>query len=141
MNFILDDCHDVLHLEKQPEIALGLGYKQENIFRRVEAVMGDYYTKAQTIHQISGILEERLVHANIGNTSKLSFKKVLKAYRASPVEKVDGFDLINDTLSSPNPNILDHEPERIIRLFRHAQRLNAKLSPDLRSWFEPPSIN
>ena len=124
---------DVLHLEKQPEIALGLGYKQENIFRRVEVFMGDYYTKAQTIHQISGILEERLVHANIGNTSKLSFKKVLKAYRASPVEKVDGFDLINDTLSSPNPNILDQEPERIIRLFRHAQRLNAKLSPDLRS--------
>ena len=124
---------DVLHLEKQPEIALGLGYKQENIFRRVEAFMGDYYTKAQTIHQISGILEERLVHANIGNTSKLSFKKVLKAYRASPIEKIDGFDLINDTLSSPNPNILDQEPERIIRLFRHAQRLNAKLSPDLRS--------
>ena len=56
---------DVLHFGKQPEIALGLGYKQENIFRRVEAFMGDYYTKAQTIHQISGILEERLVHSNI----------------------------------------------------------------------------
>ena len=61
---------DILHLEKQPEIALGLGYQQEDIFRRVEVCMGDYYSKAQAIHQISGILEERLVRANSGNTSK-----------------------------------------------------------------------
>ena len=54
--------------------------------------MGDYYTKAQTIHQMSGILEERLVHANSGNTSKLRFRNVLKADRAAPSQKVDDFD-------------------------------------------------
>ena len=124
---------DILHLEKQPEIALGLGYQQEDIFRRVEAFMEDYYTKAQTIHQISGILEERLVHANSGNTSRLSFRNVLKAYRAPPIQKVDDFDLIDDTLLSQDTNIFDKDPERMIRLFRHAQRLNAKLSPDLRA--------
>ena len=124
---------DTLHLEKQPEIALGLGYPQEDIFRRVEAFMGDYYTKAQSIHQICGILEERLVHSSSGNTSKLSFRNVLNAYRSPPIQKVDKFDLIEDTLISPDPNIFDDDPERIIRLFRHSQRLNAKLSPDLRS--------
>ena len=124
---------DILHLEKQPEIALGLGYPQEDIFRRVEVFMGDYYSKAQTIHQISGILEERLVRANSGNTSKLSFKNVLKAYRAAPVQKVDGFDLREDFLSSSDPDIFDEDPERMIRLFRHAQRLNVRLSPDLRA--------
>ena len=124
---------DILHLEKQPEIALGLGYEQEDIFRRVEAFMGDYYSKAQTIHQISGILEERLVHANSGNTSKLSFRNVINAYRAAPTQKVDGFDLREDILSSSSQEIFDIDPERIIRLFRHAQRLNAVLSPDLRA--------
>ena len=124
---------DTLHLEKQPEIALGLGYPQEDIFRRVEAFMGDYYTKAQSIHQICGILEERLVHSSSGNTSKLSFRNVLNAYRSPPIQKVDKFDLIEDTLISPDPNIFDDDPERIIRLFRHSQRLNAKLSPDLRA--------
>ena len=124
---------DVLHLEKQPDIALGLGYTQEDIFRRVEAFMGDYYTKAQSIHQISGILEERLVHSSSGNTSKLTFRNVLKAYRAPPLQKVDGFDLRENVLTSPNSEIFDKDPERIIRLFRHAQRLNATLSPDLRA--------
>ena len=80
---------DTLHLEKQPEIALGLGYEQDDIFRRVEAFMGDYYTKAQTIHQLCGILEERLVHASSGNTSRISFKNVLNAYRSAPLRKVD----------------------------------------------------
>ncbi len=124
---------DTLHLEKQPEIASGLGYEQEDIFRRVEAFMGDYYSRSQTIHQICGILEERLVHANIGNTSRLSFKNVLNAYRSKPSQKVDEFDLSDDILSCPNTDVFDNDPERIIRLFRHAQRLNAKLSPDLRA--------
>ena len=31
---------DILHLEKQPEVALGLGYEEEDIFRRVESFMG-----------------------------------------------------------------------------------------------------
>jgi [protein-PII] uridylyltransferase len=124
---------ETLHLEKQPDIALGLGYPQECIFRRVEAFMGDYYTKAQTIHQMSGILEERLVHANSGNTSKLSFRNVLKAYRAAPSQKVDDFDLREDILSTADTKIFDKDPERMIRLFRHAQRLNASLSPDLRA--------
>ena len=124
---------DILHLEKQPEIALGLGYDHDDIFRRVEAFMEDYYTKAQTIYQICGILEERLVTAKTGNTSKLSFQNVLKAYRSPPIEKVDEFDLQQGILSSPNLEIFDQDPERIIRLFRHAQKLNAKLSPDLRA--------
>ena len=51
---------DILHLEKQPEIALGLGYEEEDIFRRVELFMEDYYTKARTISQLSDILEQRL---------------------------------------------------------------------------------
>ena len=33
---------DILHLEKQPEVALGLGYNDEDIFPRVEKFMGDF---------------------------------------------------------------------------------------------------
>ena len=124
---------DTLHLEKQPEIALGLGYEQDDIFRRVEAFMGDYYTKAQTIHQLCGILEERLVHASSGNTSRISFKNVLNAYRSPPLRKVDEFDLQEGILSSSDMEIFENDPERIIRLFRHAQKFKAKLSPDLRA--------
>ena len=124
---------DILHLEKQPEVALGLGYNDEDIFPRVEKFMGDFYARASTIQQLSSLLEQRLVRATSGSTSSLSFWSVLNAYRASPGEKVDGFDLQNGELSSENENIFDEDPERIIRLFRHSQRLSAKLSPSLRS--------
>ena len=70
---------DILHLEKQPEVALGLGYEEEDIFRRVESFMGDYYSEARTIHQLSGILEKRPVRDKSGSTSKPSFSSVLRA--------------------------------------------------------------
>ena len=124
---------DILHLEKQPEVALGLGYNDEDIFPRVEKFMGEFYAKASTIHQLSSLLEQRLIRATSGSTASLSFRSVLSAYRASPAEKVDGFDLQDGELSSENESIFDEDPERIIRLFRHSQRLSAKLSPSLRS--------
>jgi len=124
---------DVLHLEKQPEVALGLGYEDEDIFPRVEKFMGDYYARANTIHQLSNLLEQRLVGSSSGNTSAISFRSVLRAYQASPAEKVDGFELQDGILHTDNTNIFDEDPERLLRLFRHAQRLSANLSPSLRS--------
>ena len=124
---------DVLHLEKQPEVALGLGYNDEDIFPRVEKFMGDFYARANTIHQLSNLLEQRLVRSTSGSTASISFRSVLNAYRASPGEKVDGFDLQSGELSTENQEVFDEDPERILRLFRHSQRLSAKLSPSLRS--------
>lgn len=124
---------DVLHLEKQPEIALGLGYQEEDIFRRVELFMGDYYSNARIISHTTSILEQRIVHATAGSTSGISFKKVLSAYRSDPSQNVDGFELLENQLSSSDQQIFDKDPEKILRLFRHSQRLSATLSPDLRS--------
>ena len=124
---------DILHLEKQPEVALGLGYLDEDIFPRVEKFMGDFYARANTIHQLSNLLEQRLIRSNSGNTASISFRSVLNAYRASPAEKVDGFELQDGELHSENPKVFDEDPERILRLFRHSQRLSARLSPSLRS--------
>ena len=133
LHFLSKRPVDILHLEKQPEVAAGLGYKEEDIFRRVEIFMSDYYSNARTISQITGILEQRMVYATAGSTSKLSFRKVLSAYRSDPVQNVDGFELLNDQLGSSNLQVFDEDPERILRLFRHSQRLSASLSPDLRS--------
>ncbi len=124
---------DVLHLEKQPEVALGLGYKDEDIFPRVEKFMGDFYSRYNTIHQLSNLLEQRLLRSTSGNTGSISFRSVLNAYRASPSEKVDGFDLQNGELHTDNRKIFDEDPERILRLFRHSQRLSVPFSPSLRS--------
>ena len=133
LHFLSKRPVDLLHLEKQPEVAAGLSYKEKDIFRRVEIFMSDYYSNARTISQITGILEDRMVFSSTGSTSKLSFRKVLSAYRSAPVQHVDGFELLNEQLSATNLQVFDEDPERILRLFRHSQRLSAKLSPPLRS--------
>ena len=133
LHFLSKRPVDILHLEKQPEVALGLGYSEEDIVKRVELFMEDYYSSARTISQLTSILEQRMIFSSSGSTSKLSFRKVLSAYRAEPAQNIDGFDLINNQLSTSNPNIFDEDPEKILRLFRHCQRLGASLSPDLRS--------
>ncbi len=124
---------DVLHLEKQPEVALGLGYLDNDIFPRVEKFMGDYYARANTIHQVSKLIEERLVNSCLVKGKALSFRAVLQAYRSKPSEKLDGFELINDELDVRNHEIFQEDPERILRLFRLSQRLSVKLSAGLRS--------
>ena len=103
---------DVLHLEKQPDVALGLGYSDEDIFPRVEKFMGDFYARANTIHQLSNLLEQRLVRSTSGNTASISFRSVLQAYRASPSEKVDGFELQDGELHTDDNHIFDEDPER-----------------------------
>ena len=112
LHFLSKRPVDTLHLEKQPEVALGLGYKEEDIFRRVELFMGDYYSNARTISQLSSILEQRMVYATAGSTSKIGFSKVLSAYRSDPIQMVDGFELLNDQLSSSNQQIFDEDPEK-----------------------------
>ena len=51
---------DVLALDIQPRIALGLGYTHHDALGRVEQFMHDYYRAAQTIYRISKLIENRL---------------------------------------------------------------------------------
>ena len=118
LHFLSKRPVDLLHLEKQPEVAAGLSYKEKDIFRRVEIFMSDYYSNARTISQITGILEDRMVFSSTGSTSKLSFRKVLSAYRSAPVQHVDGFELLNEQLSATNLQVFDEDPERILAPFQ-----------------------
>lgn len=124
---------DVLHLEKQPDVALGLGYDQEDLLERVEAFMGDYYTRARSILQTTEVIEGRLASGNSSRSARITLSSVLQAYRSPPPEIIDEFELSQNQLHSPDPQIFDRDPERLIRLFRHAQHRRATLSPELRS--------
>ena len=124
---------DVLHLEKQPEVALGLGYEQEDLLERVEAFMGDYYTQARSILQTAEALEGRLAAGIASRTARITLSSVLQAYRSPPPEIIDEFELSHNQLHTSDPKIFDRDPERLLRLFRHAQHRGATLSPELRS--------
>ena len=119
---------ETLSLERQPAVALKLGYKDKNIFRRVESFMRDYYGATRKIHQISVILEQRLTrpYAKPG--------KMKSPNQATQSDKmVDGFLLREGILSFQNEKIFAQDAERFIRVFRHSQQYQADLDFDLRN--------
>lgn len=118
---------DQLSLEGQPAIAWALGYKQRDIFRRVEAFMQDYYRHANRIYQLSKLLEQRL--ALTDQNQGYTFQAVLDSRRMDRQKEIDGFLVTPKTLSAQSKRVFEEDPTRLIRLFRHLQQYD--LDPDL----------
>ena len=125
---------DLLSLEVQPKIALRLGYKERNIFKRVEVFMRDYYRHAQTIYQISKVVENRLSLKDREPEKKnplQSVKEFLLARRKERLKRVDGFLIRGREITYESPDVFEQDPERLIRVFRHNQRNNVELGLEL----------
>lgn len=123
---------DFLALEKQPAVAWSLGYRQKDVFQRVEAFMHDYYRYTHRIYTLSRILEERLAITGMPGSEKISLLSVIQARRSPPQRRQDGFILRDKVLSAEHPRIFVEDPVRLIRVFRYAQQYEAKLGWDLR---------
>lgn len=109
--------NDILTLDKQPQIALKLGYQNSRVFKRVEAFMKDYYHHASTIFDLAHLLEHRLDH--YGNKRSKTNKRR---------KEVDGFWVSKDNLSYTHANIFTENPVRLIRCFRYCQQYS--VTPD-----------
>jgi len=116
---------DLLNLETQPRVALGLGYTNQNILGRVEQFMHDYYHAAQTIYRISRIVENRLA-LSLEPVSRVSFREVLRGYRHQKAKRFDGFIQRGNELTAEKPDVFEQDPARLIRVFRHCQQLGIK---------------
>jgi [protein-PII] uridylyltransferase len=116
---------DLLNIEKQPSIALALGYRDPDIFSRVETFMRDYYRHAQAISRTSSYLEQRLA---LDSQTRISFSDVLQSRRFYQQKAVDGFIAQDGRLFAAHPAVFDEDPVRLIRVFRHLQR--RELEPD-----------
>lgn len=121
---------DTLRLEQQPSIAEALGYRQPDIFQRVEAFMKDYYSAARQIYSTSELLKERM--ALLSENGRISFKEALRAHQHRHVKKIDGFEISERIIRAENRQVFEKDPTRLIRIFRLMQQFGAKLDPDLR---------
>ena len=132
---------DLLDLDAQPRVAQGLGYPQEDMLRRVEVFMRDYYRAAQTIYRSSKLVENRLaLNLEAGPTTKISFRDVIRSRRYEKVKRIDGFRLRGNELSADSAQVFREDPARLIRVFRHAQRHGAKIHFDLQSQIRAEAV-
>src|SRR5690625_3566507 len=123
---------DLLDLEKQPAVALGLGYPESNIFKRVERFMRDYYSHARTIFRFSKFLERRLaLGSDSGNSRRIPFTDPPKPEEIE--KRIDGFLLRDGELTFESAKIFEKDPKRLIRIFRLRQKLDTDLAFELES--------
>lgn len=132
---------DLLDLEAQPRIALGLGYAHEDMLQRVEAFMRDYYRAAQTIYRSSKLVENRLaLNLEARPGAKISFRDIIRSRRYERVKRIDGFRLRGNELSADSSSVFRDDPARLIRVFRHAQRHGAKIHFDLQGLIRAEAV-
>lgn len=118
---------DLLDLEAQPRIALGVGYTNQDTLGRVEQFMHDYYRSAQLIFRISRLVENRLALTLEASAGKaISFRETVRAHRYIRSKRIDGFILRGSELSAESAQVFKNDPARLVRVFRHCQSLNAQ---------------
>ncbi len=117
---------DLLNLDKQPAVAWGLGYRQRDIFQRVEVFMRDYYSHARRVDRLSSYIEQRLaLEAN----DRISFRNVIDARRRQ--NEIDGFHIEHAEIRASSENVFEVDPIRLIRVFRHAQQFKVDFNFEL----------
>jgi len=129
LHFMSTRATDVMSLDMQPRIAENLGYDEPEMLPRVEHFMQDYYRAAQTIFRVSKLVEDRLALTigRNGSGGARSFRETLLASRFARTKKIDGFVLRGRELVAEKPEVFREDPVRLIRVFRHAQQLEASL--------------
>lgn len=122
---------DVLDLESQPDIAWGLGYKQHDIFKRMEAFMHDYFMHTSAIYKTSNLLERRLADSLMPGNEAIKISEVIRSREHVKRELFDGFIREGDSLTFETRSIFKDDPLRLIRVFRYAQQTKCEMTLDL----------
>ncbi|MGB2403411.1 MAG: hypothetical protein ACPIA7_08380, partial [Akkermansiaceae bacterium] len=125
---------DILTLRLQGIVATHFHYPQKTILRRCEAFMRDYYRHTRAIYTHSTSLMEYFEietqdQPNAGLLGMLPFNR-----KKQETAKFDGFVSRNGRIFLQNKNVLEEDPNRVMRLFQHCQLRNLELSPQARKY-------
>jgi len=126
LHYEAERAMDVLGKNLQPAVALALGYGDRSPSERIEKFMRDLYTHMRNIFLITRTLEQRM--ALVALPGRLSLRRYLP--RREP-EPVDGFKFINGEIHAASNRIFRDSPQRLMRVFLHAQQRHMTLHPDL----------
>ncbi len=129
MHFINKRPTDTLSLYLQGQVATRLAYPQKHMLKRVEAFMRDYYQHTRNIQRITESAVRRIAPKPDAAPRRLFG---LFAPRAPRPEHFDGFYAKDGQLCAESPSVFTQDPQRLMRMYQHAQVRHLALSPDLR---------
>lgn len=130
MHFINKRPTDTLTLHLQGQVATRMGYPQKHILKRVEEFMRDYYRHARAIQRITETAVQRMIPDL--KPSRINLLLGLFASRSRRPEYFDGFFARGGEMYAESASIFTQDPQRLMRMFQHAQTRHLTLSSELR---------
>ena len=129
MHFVNKRPIDSLTLYLQGQVATRLEYPQKHMLARVEAFMRDYYQHTRNINRITTAAVHRMVPEL--KPSRTAGLLGLFAPPAERTERFDGFYAKDGMLHPDSASIFTQDPQRLMRLFQHAQVRGLDLSQEM----------
>jgi [protein-PII] uridylyltransferase len=129
MHFVNKRPIDSLTLYLQGQVATRLEYPQKHMLARVEAFMRDYYQHTRDINRITTAAVHRMVPEL--KPSRAAGLLGLFAPPAERTERFDGFYAKDGMLHPDSAGIFTQDPQRLMRLFQHAQVRGLDLSQEM----------
>lgn len=119
---------DTLTLHLQGQIAVRMGYSQKHVLKRVEEFMRDYYRHARAIQRITETAVQRMTP----DLKPSRMKLLLGLFTGHRSGRFDGFISRGGEMFAENASIFTRDPQRLMRMFQHAQKRRLTLSGELR---------
>ncbi len=131
LHYLTNRSTDILTLYFQGQIANRMQYPQKNILRRSEAFMKDYYGHARNIFLTCQTVSDRMALPRVERKTAAAVALHFLARRPKQLEEFDGFCAENGMIHPAGRDIFRAQPQRMIRVFQHAQQRGLALSPEL----------
>jgi [protein-PII] uridylyltransferase len=123
---------DVLTLRLQGIVATNLKYPGENILRRSESFMRNYYRHTRNLFHHSTSLMQTFRLEIVGDETKRIPVFNFLARQATSGETFDGFYTKDGLIYPEHDEIFKEDPKRLMRFFLHTQRRHLRTSPEVR---------
>jgi [protein-PII] uridylyltransferase len=120
---------DVLHLNRQEEIAKRLHYRTREGQMRSTVLMREYYEHTRNIFRVTERITEQFVagRATDRTRSLFSFLPLVRGEE----KRLESFLVRNGQLHPPQRDIFERDPGQMMRVFQLAQEQALDLSPEL----------
>ena len=128
MHYFSSRENDLLDLELQPKVALPIGYKEEDVIKRVEHFMRDIYYSLREIDSISKTARKRM---KIVLPEDIEETLGIRRDSLSKVRYFEGFIVRNGFVYAQNSLVFRKDPTLLIKVFRCCQQFGALLSDEL----------
>jgi [protein-PII] uridylyltransferase len=130
LHFVTGRAEEILSFDLQRPIAGRLGYAGRGGLSGVERFMKHYFLIAKEVGDLTAVLSAALEERHAKPAAVLD-RFHIRVRRQDKLIKEFGFLIENGRLKAGRPDVLDHDPVNMIRMFWLADRYGVALHPDL----------